>query len=181
MIHYVAVFLSSLFMCSAVYAGSVTTVSLSTLSSTLNQRMVLMRDVAEFKAVHHLPVEDLAREENVISAAKNEAAEAGLDPQTVEPFVHALMNASKAIQYRYLADWLATPQQEASAQTLASSREQIQQLDQQLMTTLSQYLLTGSFSSDDLAWLGSQLNAPNLGKADIDNLLHALTQIRRAV
>lgn len=181
MIHYVAVFLSSLFMCSTVYAGSVTTVSLSTLSSTLNQRMLLMRDVAEFKAVHHLPVEDLPREDNVISAAKKEAAEAGLDPQTVEPFFHALMNASKAIQYRYLADWLATPEQGLSAQTLAASREQIQQLDQQLLTTLSQYLLSGSFSGDDFAWLESQINATNLGKADIDNMLHALTHIRRSV
>ncbi|SUE07179.1 Monofunctional chorismate mutase precursor [Pantoea agglomerans] len=61
MTHFVAIFFSSLFMCSNVFAGSVSSVSLGSLSSALNERMQVMKAVAGYKALHHLPIEDLPR------------------------------------------------------------------------------------------------------------------------
>lgn len=52
MTQYVAVFLSSLFMCSNVFAGSVSSVSLDALSTALNIRMQVMKAVAGYKAQH---------------------------------------------------------------------------------------------------------------------------------
>ncbi|WP_440864649.1 chorismate mutase [Symbiopectobacterium purcellii] len=180
MMDFMAIFLSSLFMCSTVFTGSVTSVSLVELSSALNQRMRLMPEVASYKTLHHLPVEDLPREKVVMDGMTQNAEVAGLASHTVLPFVHALMNAGKAIQYRCLADWLATPQDGAPVTDLADIRQQIQQTDSRMMTALSQRLMVGSFSEADMAWLVSQMTAPGLSAADKKNLIVALSRIQRA-
>lgn len=180
MMRFVAIFLSSLFMCSSVFAGSVTSLSLGELASALNDRMQVMRKVAGYKAQHHLPVEDLPREQVVMTSMLKNAQDAGLDPQSVEPFVHALMNTGKAIQYRWLADWLATPDTDAPVTDLADSRQQIQQFDKRLMTAVSQRLMAGAFTEADMTWLAGQIKAPNLSKADKNTLLVSLSQIKRA-
>lgn len=178
--HSFAIFLSSLFMCSTVFASSVTSVSLEELSSALNERMLLMPAVAGYKAQHHLPVEDLSREKVVIDGMRQNAQDAGLASDTVVPFVHALMNAGKAIQYRCLADWLATPQTRVHVTELADTRQKIQQTDNRLMTAISQRLMAGSFTEADMVWLISQMTAPGLSAADKNNLLSTLARIERA-
>lgn len=62
MIRYIAIFLCSLLMCSSTFADAVTSVSLGALSTALNERMLLMKEVAAYKMKHHLPIEDFARE-----------------------------------------------------------------------------------------------------------------------
>lgn len=177
----VAFFLSSLFMCSSVFAGSVTSLSLESLSSALNQRMLIMKQVAGYKAQRHLPVEDVIREQKVLADMQNNARQAGLDPHSVAPFVHALISAGKAIQYRYLADWQATPDQHTAASDLSDTRQQILQLDSQMMTAISQRLMAGGFSDTDMTWLAAQITAPGLSDADKNNLLVSLSLIRRSL
>lgn len=74
----------------------------------VNQRLSLMKDVAGYKAQQHLPIEDLAQEAKVLASAQAEAGRLGLEPASVRPFIAAQMDAAKAIQYRYRADWLAS-------------------------------------------------------------------------
>jgi len=177
--HFVAIFFSSLFMCSNVYAGSVSSVYPESLSSALNERMQVMKAVAGYKALHHLPIEDLPREQVVLEHMLQNAQRAGLDPHSVEPFVHALMNASKAIQYRYRADWLSAPDSGVPVPDLAGTRQQIEQLDTQILTAISQRLMTGTFSQEDKAFLMSHLTAPHLSDGDKNSLFAALSRIRR--
>jgi len=179
MTQFVAVFLSSLFMCSNVFAGSVSSVSLGAISTALNERMQVMKAVAGYKAQHHLPVEDLPREQIVLESMLNNAQQAGLEPQSVAPFVHALMNASKAIQYRYLADWLSAPDSARPAADLTETRQQIQRLDTQLLTAISQRLMAGSLPEAERHWLITQLAAPHLSEADKNTLVVSLSQIQR--
>ncbi len=49
MIRYIAIFLCSLLMCSSTFADAVTSVSLGALSTALNERMLLMKEVAAYK------------------------------------------------------------------------------------------------------------------------------------
>lgn len=79
----------------------------STLFKTINDRLSYMEDVALFKAVNHLPIEDSVREKKVIANAKTSAASKGLDPDSVEAFFEAQISVAKAIQYRYRADLLS--------------------------------------------------------------------------
>src|SRR5471030_1193192 len=114
---YIVLFLSSLFMVESVFTNAVAAVSLPSLSSAMNQRLLVMKDVAGYKAEHHLPVEDLVREQKVMSLAREEATAAGLEPQSVVPFIQAQMDVAKAIQYRYLADWLSRPEKTGGPET----------------------------------------------------------------
>ncbi len=70
MIRHIAIFLCSLLMCSTTFADSVTSVSLGALLTALNERMLLMKDVAAYKMKHHLPIEDFTREQNVLPRLK---------------------------------------------------------------------------------------------------------------
>lgn len=180
MTHFTTILFSSLFVCCNVFAGPVSSVALGTLSTALNARMQVMQQVAGYKAQHHLPIEDLPREQQVMQSMLKNAEQAGLEPDSVEPFVHALMNASKAIQYRYRADWLSAPDNAAPIRDLAETRQQIQRVDRQLLNAIGQQLIAGGFSHADRAWLASQLTAPNLSEGDKNSLLSSLSRIQRS-
>lgn len=70
MIRHIAIFLCSLLMCSTTFADSVTSVSLGALLTALNERMLLMKDVAAYKMKHHLPIEDFTREQMFLPRLK---------------------------------------------------------------------------------------------------------------
>ncbi|WP_301308569.1 chorismate mutase [unidentified bacterial endosymbiont] len=178
---YVVIFLSSMFMCSTVFSMSVSTVSLGRLSEAINARMLLMQSVAAYKAAHHLAVEDLDREQIVLDAAEEVADGEGLAAGTSRALMCSLMNAGKAVQYRYLADWLATPDFSPSPESLAGVRAQISQLDLEILRAVSQRLMVGSFSPQDVQLVMSQLTAPNLSDMDKRNIVTALYLVRTHV
>jgi chorismate mutase len=68
-----------------------------------------MEDVAMYKSVNGLPVEDLPREKIVIENAVLAAESQGLLGDSIENFFITQINVAKAIQYRSLADWLSSP------------------------------------------------------------------------
>ncbi|EDB6429646.1 chorismate mutase [Salmonella enterica] len=172
MIRHIAIFLCSLLMCSTTFADSVTSVSLGALLTALNERMLLMKDVAAYKMKHH--------QQNVFAEAEEEAKNNGLDPHSITPFIRSLMDASKAIQYRYLAQWRTGSEPSFPIQTLSVTRQRIRQLDNQMLIIISQRLMVGAFSHEDMVWLRAKFNAPNLNESDISDVLAALSLVRRA-
>lgn len=64
-----------------------------------------MEPVAAYKWLNGLPVADVEREARVIVASKRAAAGAGLDPQTIEPFIRRQMEIAKAVQYALIDGW----------------------------------------------------------------------------
>ncbi len=68
-----------------------------------------MKDVAAFKAANDINVFDREREQVVLEKSREQAKQLGLDPESVTAFFTAQMDAAKAIQYRWLAHWLAKP------------------------------------------------------------------------
>ncbi|MFE4108865.1 chorismate mutase [Kosakonia sp. YIM B13611] len=174
------VFISTLCMSGSVFSGASAPICLSALSSLLSERMELMREVAAYKAKYHLPVEDLVREQKVLLQARSNAREVGLEPQSVEPFINALMNAGKAIQYRYLADWLPRPESFVTLLDLDGIRRRINELDKHLLMTISQRLRGGTLSYSDRALLAEKTVSPNLTEAEKDNLLDTMRFIQRA-
>jgi chorismate mutase len=75
----------------------------------INERLKHMEDVAMYKSVNGLPVEDLPREKIVIENAVLAAESQGLLGDSIENFFITQINVAKAIQYRSLADWLSSP------------------------------------------------------------------------
>ncbi|MEM6582455.1 MAG: gamma subclass chorismate mutase AroQ [Pseudomonadota bacterium] len=76
----------------------------SELFSAIGERLSYMQDVALYKSLNGLPVDDPAREAVVLEQALEDAQSAGLDPVTVEAFFQTQIALAKVIQYRYLAD-----------------------------------------------------------------------------
>lgn len=78
---------------------------LDRLGDLIVERLSLMEDVAAYKWVHKLPVEDKAREKAVIAAGQKAAAALGLAPKSISPFLHAQMDAAKAVQKAKIDRW----------------------------------------------------------------------------
>lgn len=176
---YIAVFLSSLFMVGSVFAATVPTGAITTLTTAMNLRMLDMRDVAGYKSYNHTPVEDLAREQSVLLITQREAESEGLDPESVKPFIQAQMDVAKAIQYRYFAQWLSLPAPVGKQRSLDEVRASISSQDRKILNAISQRLLAGSFSSEDYSEIFLLLQAPHLTDAEKTHLIKSLSLIRR--
>ncbi|MBN6512436.1 chorismate mutase [Acinetobacter pittii] len=103
----------------------------------VNERLSYMKDVAGYKAEQHLPIEDLTQEKKVLDQSLSEAESFGLNSETVKPFIVTQMNVAKAIQYRYRADWLSSPETNWKPQDLAEVRLKISSLNTELLKNIA--------------------------------------------
>ncbi len=153
--------------------------SAKVLFSHINQRLAQMQPVALFKAQKHKPIEDLSREAVVLSKALEQARQQCLDTGSVEAFFQAQMDAAKAIQYRYRAQWLAegVPNQQAD---LTQLRNTLNQLGAAILETLTQYLARhGNLTGEETAVFRQSVNTDNLSEKDKNRLYAALQNVRR--
>ncbi|CAI1506786.1 Secreted chorismate mutase precursor [Serratia quinivorans] len=148
------------------------------LGELVNQRLAYMKDVAGYKAQQHLPIEDLAQESKVLAGAQAEANRLGLDPLTVRPFILAQMDAAKAIQYRFRADWLAQPESDWQPRPLDSVRPQIAELSSRILQRLAQQLKAGPLTETARNSFIHALTQTNLSEADKQRLFTALLAVR---
>jgi chorismate mutase len=78
---------------------------LQPLVETSARRLFLAKQVALAKWDSQAPVEDTAREAEVITAAIKDGESRGLDRTSVSHFFSAQIEANKLVQYMLLADW----------------------------------------------------------------------------
>ena len=148
------------------------------LAQALNSRMAMMQDVAAYKAEHHLPIEDLPQEAKVLAKAQTNAQQAGLQPQSVGPFIQAQMDVSKAMQYRYRADWLLKPNTLPQPKPLPAVRAAILDTDKSILSLISQQLTSGGFGTAQQNELRAQLHAANIQPTEMGILVEALSAIK---
>ncbi|CAI1126002.1 chorismate mutase [Serratia grimesii] len=148
------------------------------LGELVNQRLAYMKDVAGYKAQHNLPIEDLAQEAKVLASTEAEAGRLGLDPLSVRPFIKAQMDAAKAIQYRYRADWLAQPESQWQPRPLESVRPQIAELSSRILQRLATDLKNGPLTESTRSAFIHAIDQPNLSDADKQRLFTALLAVR---
>lgn len=78
---------------------------LQPLIETSARRLAIAQQVALAKWNSQAPVEDAAREAQVITAAVTDGKSRGLDPAFVSHFFTAQIEANKLVQYSLLANW----------------------------------------------------------------------------
>ncbi|MFC0072615.1 chorismate mutase [Samsonia erythrinae] len=146
----------------------------------IEERMSLMKDVAGYKARQHLPVEDQKQEARILSKVREQSSAVGLSPQSTQSFFISLMNGSKAIQYRYMADWLATPENDWTPLSLNDSiRPALFTIDEQLLTSIKRYLEHGGhFTPQQEAAFLASINVEHLSPSDKRQIYAALSQIK---
>ncbi|XBS71692.1 chorismate mutase [Acerihabitans sp. KWT182] len=142
----------------------------------INQRLSFMKDVAGYKAVNHLPIEDLTQEAKVLTGSLADAENLGLDGESVKPFIQAQMDAAKAIQYRYRAGWLSVPENQWRPQPLEQARARIGALNLAILDAISIKLTQGEVVTDKKAFMQA-LNQTYLIDADKERLWYSLEKI----
>lgn len=78
---------------------------LDALRKLLIERLALMEQVAAYKWNQRLPIEDPAREANVLNATLARSRAAGLDDGLARRFIVAQMEAAKFVQRYYFETW----------------------------------------------------------------------------
>ncbi|MDF7647600.1 chorismate mutase [Pantoea sp. Acro-805] len=149
----------------------------SDVASLINQRLSYMKDVAGYKAANHLAIEDLPQEEKVLASATQQAEKLGLEGESVKPFVQAQMDAAKAIQYRYRADWLSTPEQNWQPLPLDQVRTKINALSASILSGIRTDLTRGEHFSSEATFLQA-LNQTHLAESDKARLWETLQKVR---
>jgi len=139
------------------------------LASLINQRLSYMKDVAGYKVNHHLAIEDLPQEARVLSGSLSEAEKLGIDGRSVTPFIQAQMDAAKAIQYRYCADWLSVPEKGWQPDSLERVRSEISALNISILTRISQQLTKGERLTDKSAFM-TKIDLTHLKNGDKERL-----------
>ncbi|MBF9060662.1 gamma subclass chorismate mutase AroQ [Rhodobacterales bacterium HKCCSP123] len=105
------------------------------LPGLITERLSLMRDVAAWKFLRELPVEDLPREAAVLEAMATRAEELGLAPAPLVAFSAAQIEAAKAIQSCWIDRWTggAAPAPTEAPDLAAVIRPEILRIDAALV------------------------------------------------
>lgn len=148
------------------------------LAAKINQRLSYMKDVAGVKAQRHLPIEDLAQESKVLATTQAEAAKLGPDPLSIKPFIVAQMDAAKAIQYRYRADWLTQAEIGWQPRALDEIRPDIAHLSREILQQVAQQLKTGAISESERRAFINTIRQTNLSDADKQRLFNTLLMVK---
>ncbi len=146
----------------------------------INERLSYMKAVALFKNNNHRPVEDLSREREVLKKALLKAESAGLQPESIADFFQSQMDASKAIQYRYRAQWLSSQPQDDEHRDLASEiRPKLLQLGDEIVMKISHYLMSDKHFNHELKKHFMQtVNTTHLSENDKSKLFDSLQRIQ---
>ncbi len=75
------------------------------IADLIEARLALMKDVAAYKFLNDIAIEDKEREAVVLSRAVDQAEAAGLDGASVAPFFTAQIDAAKVIQQCWFVRW----------------------------------------------------------------------------
>lgn len=111
---------------------------LQPLMETSAQRLAIAEEVALAKWDSGAPVEDAAREAQVIASAVKAGERRGLDQASVSNFFRAQIEANKLVQYTLLASWRRLGKApDHSPVNLATIRSGLDQLETELITELA--------------------------------------------
>ena len=110
------------------------------LRALIDARLLLASDVAQYKWNHHLPVEDLRREAEVIAALGKQANGLGVPQPWAEAFFRAQIEASKTVQNELFQGWdVFKHAQFPDAPDLATvTRPKLDKLTEQLLHALAE-------------------------------------------
>ncbi|TDJ20306.1 MAG: gamma subclass chorismate mutase AroQ [Gammaproteobacteria bacterium] len=146
----------------------------------VNERLAFMKEVAMVKAKSGKPVEDRAREELVITKAKERARQAGLDPSSIEEFFHTQISAAKAIQYRYLAEWALSrnPPEREPRDLVTEVRPELIRLGKEIVLAIRSFLGSGGrFTDTYFSEFLTAINVSNLNQGEKGKLFESMRQI----
>ena len=112
---------------------------IESLRALIDARLMLAPDVAQYKWNHHLPIEDLPREAQIIASLGHRASDLGVPQAWAEAFFRAQIEASKIAQNELFQGWDVFKRgQFPDAPDLATvTRPRLDKLTEQLLHALA--------------------------------------------
>lgn len=147
------------------------------IAALIEQRLSYMKYVAKYKFEKHLSVEDRTQENKVILNSINRAETLGLDKKSIEPFMVSQINAAKAIQYRYKADWLSKPETMNQYVDLADIRLKISKLSDDILLLIANELKKNGPIKNHICLYINKIEQHNLKNTDKKIICSSLKQI----
>ncbi len=143
----------------------------------IDQRLSMMRDVAAYKWVRELPIEDLQREQTVVQAAVAHGLTRGLTPESSSNFIQVQIDAAKDIQRYWFARWrdVGPPDAPQKAPDLnAEIRPQLLALGNSIVEAAG---IAGLIN--DRAEFSASVAVEGLDQGRTDELFDSLSEVRR--
>ena len=166
------------FVFSSAVQGSESAPILS-LFQAIDERLGYMEDVALFKAQNQIPVEDIEREKTVLSDAKKLAVSHGLDPNSMERFFIAQIDAAKAIQYRYKAEALTRAIPTRSINLQSELRPALDRLGSDIVTLFAAHLQSRyPIEEENRTLFTRTLQSRLLADSEKNTLFDAMLEVR---
>ena len=134
-----------------------------------------------YKAVNHLPIEDMEREKVVLENSIENAVNQGLDSESVVEFFATQILVAKAIQYRTRAEFLSDKmEQETSSIDLNSViRPQLLRLGGEIVEQMKTHLeIHGSFMQDDRDLFYSHILVAYLTEKEKELIFQSILNIK---
>jgi chorismate mutase len=112
--------------------------TLDRLLRLMERRLALMHEVARWKWNAGQPITDPKRERELLQNVVERGRGKGLDPELVQSFFTAQMEAARLVQQADFERWKANKQKPFADKSLAVLRRQIDQLNSELIDALAE-------------------------------------------
>ena len=139
----------------------------------LNERLLLMREVAAHKSLNGIPIEDVSRERVVIGAAVADGLRRGILPESSRRFFTAQIEAAKTIQQHWFDRWHQAGAPDQAPDLVVEIRPRLLRLGQDIVDASA---VPGLSHSRELFY--SSLSVEGLDQSGKDRLFEALAGIR---
>jgi cyclohexadienyl dehydratase len=123
---------------SLAYGATADSVSSSShLSQLINARLGYMKDVAAYKWINNIAIEDLAREQKVIEAAQNSGLRSHLTMVSSRQFFALQIEAAKEIQHYWFKQWQEGPEPDRAPDLVNEVRPRLIELGNDIVQALA--------------------------------------------
>ena len=112
-------------------------VAAADVAELIDQRMQLMRSVAEYKWRHDIAIEDLEREARVVAKVRETALNEGITQASAEKLFRALISTAKEVQQYWFDQWTEYPASIQNAADLAHIRSELIRLGDEILFSIS--------------------------------------------
>ncbi len=149
------------------------------IAAALEQRLVLMRDVAHFKFAHNEPIEDRSREQLVLQRMAQRGEALGLTQESTRALGSAVIAAAKSIQTSWHGEWKKSGAPTTAVPDLANKTRPA--IDTATDALLIACALSRTEQHDDAAReaIAARLRALRVDESQVDAVLHALVGVTR--
>ncbi|MCP4178273.1 MAG: gamma subclass chorismate mutase AroQ [bacterium] len=147
----------------------------------LNNRLKLMKDVAAYKYINKLSIEDKNREKIVLNASIKKALKEDLQPASVKSFFSTQITLSKYIQNQWFLKWNTTgfPKEYMPMNLKSEIRPKLIIIGDKIVKAIKQIKDKKIKYAEQKEIINKTINVKFITTAQKEKLLHSIIKIKK--